>query len=359
MSFNSGNKVKFNIFGQSHSAEMGVVAEGFPTGFKPDMEKLKAFMGRRAPGKDRFSTQRKETDEPLIVSGINPDGSLCGSPLCIVIKNSDAKSKDYESLKLVPRPGHSDYAAYMKYKGFNDIRGGGQFSGRLTAPLCAAGGIAKQILEEKGIFISAHIYSLHGIKDEAFDSINPDVSLFEEIAKKSFPVISDEKGLLMQKEIDAAREDKDSVGGIVECIITGLKAGEGDFGTDSFESRLSSVVFSIPAVKGIEFGNGFECASLFGSENNDEFYIDESGEVKTKTNNHGGILGGISSGMPIIFRAAVKPTPSISKEQGSVNLKTGENCVLEIKGRHDPSIVQRAVPVFEAAAALVVLDMLS
>ena len=359
MSFNSGNKIKFSIFGQSHSKEMGVIVEGFPAGFKPDMEKLNEFMQRRAPGKDKYSTTRKEQDIPEVVSGMNPDGTLCGSPLCMVIENSNAKSREYDNLKLVPRPGHSDFAAYMKYNGFNDIRGGGQFSGRLTAPLCAAGGIAKQILEEKGIFIGAHISSVHGIKDDSFNATGCSTKLFEEIAKKDFPVISDEKGLFMRAEIDRAREDKNSVGGTIECIICGIKAGMGDFGTDSIESRLSSLAFSVPAVKGIEFGNGFECEKLYGSENNDEFYIDENGDVKTKTNNHGGILGGISSGMPILFKVVIKPTPSIAREQNSVNLKTKTNEVLEVSGRHDPCIVQRAVPVFEAVAALAILDILS
>lgn len=359
MSFNSGNKLKFVCFGQSHSEAMGVIAEGFPAGFKPDIKRLSDFMKRRAPGRDEFSTQRKETDEPIFLSGLNADGSFCGSPVCIMIKNSDARSADYENIKLVPRPGHSDFAAYMKYKGFNDIRGGGQFSGRLTAPICAAGGIALQILEEKGVFIGSHIYSLHGIRDDDFDYIAPDERLFKEIADKGFPVISSEKGEKMQKKISEAREKGDSVGGIIECMITGLNAGVGDFGTDSIESRISSVVFSIPAVKGIEFGNGFECEKLCGSENNDEFYADENGNIKTRTNNHGGILGGISSGMPIVFRAAVKPTPSIAREQKSVNLRTGKEQSLKINGRHDPCIVQRAVPVFEAVCALVVLDLLS
>ena len=353
-----GNKIKYTIFGQSHSEKMGIILEGIPEGVEIDYEKLYAFMKRRAPGQSLLSTQRKEDDIPIITSGLNEKGITSGAPLSIVIENNDQKSKDYEKLRNIPRPGHSDYAAHIKYNGLNDIRGGGQFSGRLTAPLCAAGAIAKQILEEKGIFIGAHISSVHNICDDSFCPVSVDTDTLKMISEKDFPVISDKKGELMKKEILSARENLDSVGGTIECVVTGLKAGVGSFGEESIESRLSSVIFSIPAVKGIEFGAGFNSSSLFGSENNDEFYYDENGTVKTKTNNHGGILGGISSGMPIIFKTAIKPTPSIQKEQCSVNLETKENTTLVIEGRHDPCIVQRAVPVVEAAAALVILDII-
>lgn len=357
MSFETGNKIKYTVFGQSHSEAIGIVIEGFPAGYKPDMEKTAKFMSRRAPGKNTLSTARKEADAVRILSGLNERGELCGAPLCLVINNTDTKSKDYENLRFLPRPGHSDYTAYVKYGGANDIRGGGQFSGRLTAPLCAAGAIAKDILSRQGILIGAHISAIHDVKDISFTSTNPDTELFSQLEEKDFPVISDKQGELMKAEIEKARMDKDSVGGIIECMICGLKPGLGSDKTDSIESRISSAVFSVPAVKGIEFGSGFASASLYGSENNDEFYF-EDGTVKTRTNNHGGILGGISSGMPIIFKAAIKPTPSIAKPQRTVNLKTGAEEVLEIKGRHDPCIVQRAVPVIEACAALVILDII-
>lgn len=358
MSLEMFEKISYTIFGQSHSEKMGVVISGLPAGFAPDLKKLAEFMKRRAPGNDAFSTKRKEADEPHIVSGINPDGTLCGAPLCIMIDNKDQRSSDYEKLKALPRPSHADYAAYVKYGGYNDIRGGGQFSGRLTAPLCAAGGIAKQILEEKGISVSAHIYSVHGIKDRTFNPLEEEKELYKELEKKEFPVISNGAGEKMKAEILAARENLDSVGGSIECIITGIKAGKGSFGAESIESRISAAVFGIPAVKGIEFGCGFESEKLFGSEFNDEFYYDGEKNVKTYKNNNGGILGGISNGMPIIFRAAIKPTPSIAKKQRTVNLSAKENAELEIKGRHDPCIVQRAVPVMEAAAALVILDLI-
>lgn len=357
MSFDIGNKIKYTVFGQSHSEAIGIVIEGLPAGFKPDQEKIAEFMARRAPGRNSFSTPRKEADAVKFLSGLNENGELCGAPLCMVIENTNTKSRDYKNLKINPRPGHSDFPAYIKFGGFNDIRGGGQFSGRLTAPLCAAGAIAKEILAEKGIFIGAHISSVHGLNDSSFNPLGESKEVFEEIAAKEFPVISDRQGELMKEEIEKARRNKDSVGGIIECMISGLAPGLGSDKTDSIESRLSSMIFSIPAVKGIEFGAGFKAAELYGSENNDEFYFDGD-TVKTRTNNHGGILGGISSGMPIVFRAVIKPTSSIGRLQKTINLETMTETDLEIKGRHDPCIVQRAVPVTEACAALVVLDLL-
>lgn len=351
-----GNKIKVTIFGQSHSEAIGCVIEGLPAGFTLDIDKINAFMQRRAPGKDRFSTQRKETDLPEIVSGL-VDGVTCGAPITAIIRNSDQKSKDYDNLKLVPRPGHADYTAYIKYGGCNDIRGGGQFSGRMTAPLCFAGAICMQLLEEKGILIGAHIASIHGVSDECFDAVDVTKEQLDNIKTKDFCVISDSAGEQMKSEIDKARIEQDSVGGIIECAIIGMPKGVGGPLFSGIEGRLSSAIFGIPAVKGIEFGAGFSVVNMYGSENNDSFYFDGN-EVKTLTNNHGGILGGISSGMPIIFRAAIKPTPSISKEQDSVNLKTKTTEKLVISGRHDPCIVQRAVPVIEAAAAITILDML-
>lgn len=354
--YSLGEKVKVTIFGQSHSAAIGAVIEGLPAGFEIDFDRVRNFMKRRAPGRNLMSTQRKEADEFEVLSGI-ADGRTCGAPLCMMIKNSDARSSDYEKLKLVPRPGHADFTAYMKYGGFNDIRGGGQFSGRMTAPLCFAGAVCIQIMEKLGIYLAAHIESVHGVKDERFNAVSVTKQELEEIAAKDFPVISDECGEKMKQEIENARRNGDSAGGSIELAAIGIPCGLGGPLFGGIESKISSAVFGIPAVKGIEFGAGFGVCNMYGSENNDEFYA-ENGTVKTKTNNHGGILGGISSGMPLIFRAALKPTPSISAEQTSVNLKTMENEKLAVTGRHDPCIVHRAVPAVEAAAAIVIADLM-
>lgn len=356
MSCNFGNNIKITIFGQSHSEAIGVVIDGLPAGFKIDTEKTAAFMARRAPGQNDLSTPRKEADEVKILSGV-VDGVTCGAPLCAVIENTNTRSGDYDKLRLLPRPSHSDFAAMMKHGGFNDIRGGGNFSGRLTAPLCFAGAVCMQMLEEKGIFIGAHVSSIGKAADERFDAVNVSKTDFENILSKSFPVINDKQGELMRKEIYDAKGNGDSVGGTIECAIVGMPAGIGDPIFDGIENRISAAVFGIPAVKGIEFGAGFESARMLGSENNDDFTA-ENGVIKTVTNNHGGILGGISSGMPIVFRCAIKPTPSIAMQQQSVNTETLEEEKLVIGGRHDPCIVPRAVPCIEAAAAVVIADYL-
>ncbi len=354
--YQTGDKIKVSVFGQSHSEAIGAVIEGFPSGFCPDMEKVNAFMQRRAPGRDRFSTQRKETDIPEIVSGL-ADGKTCGAPITAIIKNNDTKSRDYENLRYMPRPGHADFTAHIKYGGNNDIRGGGQFSGRMTAPLCFAGALCMQLLEENGIYIGAHIASVHGVHDERFNPAYVTKDGLDILKEKDFCTISDAEGEKMMAEIDKARESLDSVGGTIECAVIGMPQGIGGPLFGGIEGNISSAVFAVPAVKGIEFGSGFDAADLYGSQNNDSFYFDGD-TVKTKTNNHGGILGGISSGMPIIFRVAIKPTPSIEKEQQTVNLKTKTEEKLVITGRHDPCIVQRAVPVIEAVTAISILNML-
>lgn len=354
MSCNFGNNIKITIFGQSHSEAIGVVIDGLPAGFRIDTEKTAAFMARRAPGQNDLSTPRKEADEVKIISGV-VDNVTCGAPLCAVIENTNTRSGDYDKLRLLPRPSHSDFAAMMKHNGFNDIRGGGNFSGRLTAPLCFAGAVCMQMLEEKGIYIGAHISSIGKADDERFDAVNVDKTDFEKILSKPFPVISDKQGELMRKEIYDAKGCGDSVGGTIECAVIGMPAGIGDPMFDGIENRISAAIFGIPAVKGIEFGSGFAGSKLHGSENNDDF-INKNGKIRTATNNHGGILGGISSGMPIVFRCAIKPTPSIGMQQQSVNVETGEEEALVIGGRHDPCIVPRAVPCVEAAAAIVVAD---
>ncbi len=350
MSNITGNRIKISIFGQSHSRAIGFTLEGLPAGIRIDMERLKAFMQRRAPGNSPLATQRKEADEPEFIAGL-ADGLTCGAPLTVLIWNKDAHSKDYSNIKDMPRPGHADYTASVKYGGYNDIAGGGQFSGRLTAPLCAAGAIALQLLEERGIRVFSHIYSIADVKDTPYPLTGP----FEDVSGKELPVIDNDVMNKMQERILKAKEELDSVGGTVECAVTGVRAGLGDPMFDGIENTIARMVFGIPAVKGLEFGRGFEAASLRGSENNDEFCIEE-GVIKTRTNNHGGILGGITSGMPIVFRTAFKPTPSIARPQKSVSLSKMEEGVLEIKGRHDPCIVIRAVPCVEAAAALSILD---
>lgn len=354
MSSITGKNIKVSVFGQSHSAGIGVVIDGLPAGFKIDMDKVLTFMARRAPGQNAMSTSRKEADLPEIISGL-VDNVTCGAPLCAVIRNTNTRSGDYSNLKDCPRPSHADYAAAVRYNGFNDVAGGGHFSGRLTAPLCFAGAVCMQILESRNIKIKAHIYSIAGIPDTPFDLVN---ITDEDIAAKEFPVIDDTAGEKMKKAILAAKELADSVGGVIECAVTGVKAGIGDPMFDGIENIIAKNIFGVPAVKGIEFGNGFAAAGLKGSENNDNYRI-ENGKVVTETNNSGGITGGITTGMPIVFRTAIKPTPSIGMEQKSVSLSKMENTPLVIHGRHDPCIVQRAVPVIEAVTAISILDIIS
>lgn len=357
MSSTYGNKVKISIFGQSHSEAIGVVIDGIPAGIKIDFDKVYSFMERRSPGRYIYSTQRKEKDMPNILSGI-VDNITCGAPICAYISNTDTRSKDYDKLKDIPRPGHADYTAYIKYNGANDIRGGGHFSGRLTAPLCFAGSICIQILEQRGINIGAHILKIKDVYDLYFDPVNIDIDSLLEVKSKEFPTIDDKSGERMKEAIDNARRDLDSVGGIIECAAIGLPVGIGEPIFDGIENNIAKIVFGIPAVKGIEFGIGFKATDLKGSENNDSFYYNSCCNVKTYTNNHGGILGGISSGMPLIFRVAFKPTPSIAKSQKSINLSEKKDTSLEITGRHDPCIVPRAVPVVEACCAIALLDLI-
>ena len=325
MSSQYGKKLKISIFGQSHSEAIGVNIDGLPAGITLDMDELLSFLRRRAPGQSELSTKRVEDDIPEILCGL-VNGITCGAPLTAIIRNTDIRSADYSEIRDIPRPSHADYAAFIKYGGFHDTAGGGHFSGRLTAPLCIAGGICLQILRGHGVNISAHILRIGGAEGEA-----------------------------MRLKILEAKEKGDSVGGVIECTISGLPAGLGEPMFDGIENRIAAIVFGIPAVKGIEFGSGFAGSELLGSENNDAFYM-EGNEVKTRTNNSGGILGGITNGMPIVFRVAFKPTPSIGLEQESVSLSRKENAVLKVKGRHDPCIVPRAVPCVEAAAAIALFD---
>lgn len=355
MSSEFGRLLRISVFGQSHGRAIGVVVDGLPAGEEIDLEALQRFLDRRRPGNSPLSTARRETDVPEFLSGLE-GGRTCGAPLCAVIRNADQRSRDYGELAARPRPGHADYAAWVKWKGFADMRGGGHFSGRLTAPLCVAGGIARQILARRGIFVGAHLDSVGGVSDRPFP-LWPTAELFEEIAAKPFPVLDDRAGERMREAILAAKEDLDSVGGVIECAAVGLPAGLGEPMFGGVENRLAAALFGIPAVKGVEFGEGFRAAGLRGSENNDPFTV-EDGRVRTESNRAGGVLGGITTGMPITMRAAVKPTPSIGKPQKTVSLSAMENAELAIRGRHDPCVAHRAVPVVEAVAAAVLLDML-
>ena len=346
MSSSYGENLRLTIFGQSHSAAVGMTLEGLPAGVTIDMEKLRAFLARRAPGQNAWSTARKEADLPEFLSGLRGDVT-CGAPLTAIIRNTDTRSGDYAPFAVTPRPGHADYTASVKYHGFQDPAGGGHFSGRLTAPLCIAGGVCLQILEGLGVRVVSRIAMIGGIEDRG--------ELLASTAGNAFPVVDKERGEQMQAAIAKAKAEGDSLGGIVECAVLGLPAGLGDPMFDGMENRIASLVFGIPAVKGLEFGAGFAVASMRGSENNDPFTV-EDGEITTVTNHCGGILGGITTGMPLVFRAAFKPTPSIAREQQSVDLNTMETARLSVGGRHDPCIVPRAVPVMEAAAALAVYD---
>lgn len=353
MSSTYGEILKLSIFGQSHGPAIGMTLDGIPAGLPIDLEKLQSFLNRRAPGQHEYATARKEEDRPEFLSGI-VDGFTCGAPIAAMIRNSNTRSGDYSNLKDVPRPGHADYTAHIKYHGYQDVAGGGHFSGRLTAPLCIAGGLCLQWLEEMGIRIGAHIVAIGGITDEpkvSLDWAEPNLDLIQ----KDFPVLNKESGNKMRAAIAAAKADGDSVGGLVECIITGLPAGLGDPMFGGMESRIAQIIYGIPAIKGLNFGSGFSGSYMRGSENNDA-YIIKNGKIKMRSNYAGGILGGITNGMPLVFEVAVKPTPSISKVQQSVSLDRMEETELVIKGRHDPCIVPRAVPVIEAAAAIAVYD---
>lgn len=350
------NNLELTIFGESHGQAIGIVIGNLPSGIHIDEQEIERDMKRRAPGQNLMSTARKEADQVKIVSGLQ-DGVTTGAPLTGLIYNSDQHSKDYSLLKTHMRPGHSDYAAYVKYQGFNDVRGGGHFSGRLTAPIVFAGNIAKQILKQKGIRVGAHILSIGSIQDQKFDmQVNDD--LLDQLLETPYPTIDRDVFPQMKKTILQAREELNSVGGKVECVALHVPAGIGEPFFDSLESHLSSLLFSIPAVKSVSFGDGDQIDKMLGSEANDEYYYDEDGIVKATSNHNGGITGGISNGMPIMVTVGFKPTPSIAKKQKTINVETKENVELEIKGRHDPCIVQRAVVVVEAMMALGILDMM-
>lgn len=344
-----------SVFGESHGPAIGVVMDNLPSGEAINLDELRKFMARRAPKKDSTSTPRRENDMPNILSGVL-NNRTTGTPLAALIQNTDTHSQDYSNISKLARPGHADYTGALRYKGFNDVRGGGHFSGRLTAPLVFAGAICGQILERRGIYTGAHIEKIHNIKDKRFNPCEITRDEIIAIRNKRFPVIDDKKGDAMVEDISKARECCDSVGGIIECAVINVPAGIGSPIFEGLENSISQLVFGIPAVKGIEFGAGFDNATMLGSQSNDEFYVDEHGHVKTKTNNHGGILGGISSGMPIVLRVAFKPTPSISQPQETIDYSSMKNEVINVKGRHDPCVVPRAVPCVEAAVNIAILS---
>ena len=351
-----GNKLRVTIFGQSHAQAIGCVVDGLSAGFRPDIERLSAFMARRAPGRSTMSTARHEADVPQILSGM-VDGVLCGAPLCAVIANTDHNSADYAALRHTPRPSHADFTARMKFGDSCDLRGGGQFSGRLTAPLCFAGGIALQILEQQGIHIAAHIAQVGSVRDLTPDFAAIDAAALTQLAAKRFSVFEESRVLAMQQTIEQARQDGDSVGGVIRCFATGLPAGVGEPMFDGVENRLAAALFGIPAVRGVSFGDGFDAAAMRGSAHNDPFVFDR-GCVTARSNHAGGVLGGITTGMPLVVNVAIKPTPSIAREQDTVDLDIMQNTTVTISGRHDPCIVPRAVPVVEAVTAITLLDLL-
>lgn len=356
MSANWGKNITISIFGESHGVALGINMGGLPSGFSVDLDEIKKDMARRAPGQSELTTSRKEPDEFEILSGYF-EGKTTGSPLAIIIRNTNQRSKDYSVLKDVLRPGHADYSGKMRYGNNNDYRGSGHFSGRITAPLVFAGSLAKQILQSQGIEIGCHIKAIGQVEGRGFDKSEYNAETLRNLQKMDFPILSGNNGEAMKQAIIDAKALEDSIGGVIEVAVTGVKPGIGNPFFDSIESRLSSMMFSVPAVKGIEFGAGFAISKMLGSEANDEIYL-ENGEIKTESNNNGGIIGGISTGMPIQFRLAIKPPASIGREQKTINFETKEETKLKVEGRHDPCIVPRAMVVVEAATALVILDFL-
>lgn len=356
MSSMTGEHIRISIFGQSHGEAIGVVVDGLPAGEAVDRDELQRFMERRAPGRNAHSTARREADVPRFLSGLVA-GKTCGAPLCAVIENQNTRSEDYAPYQDLPRPGTADYPALMRDKGHADLRGSGHFSGRLTAPLCIAGGIAQQLLARRGIHVGAHILSIGDIRDEQFDPVHITPDQMQAVAGKGFPVMDDAQGGKMREAIAAAAQAGDSLGGTIECAATGLPAGLGSPMFGGVENRLSAMLFGIPAVRGLSFGAGFDAAAMTGSAHNDAYTV-QDGHVATRTNHHGGILGGITTGMPLLLTVAIKPTPSIAMPQQTVRLSTMTEETIAIQGRHDPCIVPRAVPCVEAATALVLLDLL-
>nr|WP_314277825.1 chorismate synthase [uncultured Peptostreptococcus sp.] len=357
MTWTIGNKIKISIFGESHGPAIGGLVEGLPSGIKIDIEKLLQFMARRAPGRNKLASTRIEEDLPIFYSGL-VDGITTGTPIGFTINNNDRRSKDYTDLHNTPRPSHADLVARIRFGNMIDMRGGGNFSGRLTAPICVIGGIILQVLEHKGISIGAHIYKIDDILDISYNLMELSFDDIDISKKNDFPTIDSNVAKLMSDYIANMKLQMDSIGAIIECGVLGLKPGYGNPMFDGLESSISKNIFSIPGVKGIEFGRGFDVANMKGSDHNDSLYYDKNGKISYCSNNAGGIIGGISTGMPLVFRLAVKPTPSIAREQKTINLESKENVTISIKGRHDPCIGIRIVPVVEAMTAISIADYL-
>ena len=352
-----GNKIKVTVFGESHAGAIGVTVDGLPAGTPVNEAYIQSLLDLRAPGKSDTATRRKEPDKAEFLSGVK-DGYTCGGSVAAIIRNTDTRSGDYASLEGKPRPSHADYPAMVKYGNAIDRRGGGQFSGRLTAPLVIAGGIVLPLLEQKGIRIAAHIASVGNVSDTAFDTLDDQPELMQKLNAMPFAVIDENAGESMRSCIRAAAAEGDSVGGTIECKVTGLPVGTGSPMFDGIENTISRAVFAVPAVKGIEIGVGFDGVTLRGSAYNDAYYYDKNGNVRTRTNHAGGICGGMATGMPVIFRVCVKPTPSISREQDTVDMNAHENSKIIIHGRHDPCIVPRAVSVIRAVTALALYEFI-
>ena len=353
MSSSYGQRIRVTLFGQSHGEAIGMVLDGLPAGEPLDMEALQVFLNRRAPGQSSLTSKRKEADQPRFLSGIF-QGRTCGAPLCGVIENTDTRSEDYQKLADIPRPGHADWPAWVKHHGYNDYRGGGHFSARLTAPFCIAGGILLQMLARRSVTVHSRLLAVGSIQDQPWSPLSMDWPS-PQPNEWGLPVSTPETAAAMAHYIQETAKAGDSVGGVVECCVTGMPIGLGEPFFDSLESQISHVVFSIPAVKGIEFGSGFSSTMLKGSENNDPYYI-SNGTIRPKTNHHGGILGGLSTGAPLVFRVAFKPTPSIAQSQASVSILRCSPESLTIGGRHDPCVAIRAVPCVEAAAAIALAE---
>ena len=361
MASNIGNRVRLSIFGESHGSAIGCVIDGLPAGEALDWGEILTQMARRAPGRDKTSTPRQESDTPELLSGTlgsAEEGDLrtTGAPLAMLIRNRNTRSGDYAELARLPRPGHADYPGFVRYQGFNDVRGGGHFSGRLTAPLVFAGAVCKQILRRRGVHVGGHILEIAGVRDRRFDPVAVNGGMLEALSARPFSLLDPAVEAAMREKVEAARMDCDSVGGIVEAAATGLPAGLGSPLFEGMENRLAALLFGVPAVKGVEFGEGFGFAGLRGSEANDPYAYDQNGRVTATANHNGGLLGGITNGMPLILRAAVKPTSSIARPQRTVDLVSGREAELAVRGRHDPCIVPRALPVVEAAVCFVLLD---
>lgn len=357
MSFDFGETLKIEIYGSSHGRCVGAVIRGLPAGLVCDAERIAQMLRRRAPGRGEYATARREADEPQVLSGVR-GGVLTGEAVRVEIANTDVRGGDYDELRGVPRPGHADLPAYAKYGADADLRGGGRFSGRMTAPLVFAGALCLPLLESRGIRLGSHLLAIGGVRETGFDPVGLDAATLRRLAQMDFPVLDAAAGERMRAEIAAAASAGDSVGGVVECAATGLPCGAGETLFSSLESRIAAAVFAVPGVRGVEFGAGFAAAAMRGSENNDEYYFDGGGRVRSRTNHHGGVLGGLATGMPLIFRAALKPTPSIAREQRTVDLKSGGERPLSVRGRHDPCIAPRAAVCCEAALALALTDML-